>query len=159
MDVFDEELVEFWRSLIKNKVQFIMVGGIATNLHGFSRTTADVDLWIKDNKTNRFNLLLALKEIGLDYLNDLENYQFIPGWASFRTVSGIELDIMTYLKDFPQEQFELCLSLASSAKIFELEIPFLHINHLIDEKKATNRNKDKIDVEELEKIKLLRENR
>jgi len=38
-----------------------------------------------------------------------------------------------------------------------LKIPFLHINHLIANKKAINRPKDKIDVEQLEKIKKIRE--
>jgi hypothetical protein len=154
MDVFDEELVDFWRSLVKNKVDFLMVGGIATNLHGYSRTTADIDLWIRDSKLNRHNLLLALQNIGLNYLDDLENYQFIPGWASFKTLSGIDLDIMTYLKGFPQEKFESCLASASIAKIFELEIPFFHINHLIEAKKAVFRPKDQLDIIELEKIKL-----
>lgn len=157
MDVFDEELVEFWRSLIQNNVDFMMVGGIAINLHGYNRTTADIDLWIKDTKANRKNLLLALKQIGLDYINDLENYQFIPGWAAFRTVQGTELDIMTYLKGFSQEKFDECLASASIAKIFELEIPFFHINHLIEAKKATFRPKDQLDIIELEKIKESRE--
>jgi hypothetical protein len=157
MDIFDEELIEFWQSLTKNKVEFIMIGGIATNLHGFSRTTADVDLWIKDSKKNKLQLLFALKEIGLDYIEDLENYEFIPGWACFRTISGIELDIMTYIKGFPQERFDECLKLASIATILDLKIPFLHINHLIEAKIATDRGKDKVDVEELQKIKNERE--
>jgi hypothetical protein len=157
MDIFDEELIEFWQSLTKNKVEFIMIGGIATNLHGFSRTTSDVDLWIKDSKKNRLQVLFALKEIGLDYIEDLENYEFIPGWASFRTISGIELDIMTYIKGFPQERFDECLKLASIATILDLKIPFLHINHLIEAKIATDRGKDKVDVEELQKIKNERE--
>ncbi len=37
MDIFDEEILEFWKSLQNNKVRYIMVGGYATNLHGFQR--------------------------------------------------------------------------------------------------------------------------
>ena len=36
-------------------------------------------------------------------------------------------------------------------------IPFLHINHLIEAKKAANRPKDQVDVLALEKIKLIRD--
>lgn len=96
---------------------------------------------------------MALQQIGLDYIKDLENYQFIPGWAGFKTLTGIDLDIMTYLKGFPQEKFDNCMASASIAKIFELEIPFFHINHLIDSKKAVFRPKDQLDIIELEKIK------
>jgi len=42
-------------------------------------------------------------------------------------------------------------------KIQHLEIPFLHINHLIANKKAVNRPKDQLDVTYVEKIKKLRE--
>jgi hypothetical protein len=36
-------------------------------------------------------------------------------------------------------------------------VPFLHINHLIENKKIVNRPKDQIDVIELEKIRRIRE--
>ena len=40
-----------------------------------------------------------------------------------------------------------------------VQVPFLHINHLIQNKKIVDRPKDKIDVIELEKIKrILEEN-
>lgn len=37
----------------------------------------------------------------------------------------------------------------------DTDIPFLHINHLIYAKKATNRPKDRLDVIELEKIRII----
>jgi len=43
------------------------------------------------------------------------------------------------------------------ADIDKVEVPFLNINQLIDNKKAINRPKDQIDVIELEKIKKIRE--
>ena len=36
-------------------------------------------------------------------------------------------------------------------------VPFLHINHLIQNKKTINRPKDQVDVIELEKIRKIRE--
>lgn len=47
MDILDGEIITLWRSLHTNKVKYIMVGGFATNLHGFSRTTADLDIWVE----------------------------------------------------------------------------------------------------------------
>lgn len=32
MDVFDEELLKLWRTLINNQVNYLMVGGVAVNL-------------------------------------------------------------------------------------------------------------------------------
>ena len=41
--------------------------------------------------------------------------------------------------------------------IYETQVPFLHINHLIANKKAVNRPKDQLDVIYLEKIKQIQE--
>jgi len=48
VDVFDEEILSFWKALQDFKVQYIMVGEFAINLHGYQRFTEDLDIWIKD---------------------------------------------------------------------------------------------------------------
>jgi hypothetical protein len=158
MDIFDEEIIRLWRSFQKCHLQYIMVGGFATNLHGYSRTTADLDIWIKDTVENRRNLRASLIDFGYGDIENIESLEFIPGWTSFNLSSGIELDIMTYLKGFPQERFDECMEFASKATLFDVDVFFLHINHLIEAKKSTLRNKDIVDIEELERIKK-RENR
>ena len=47
--------------------------------------------------------------------------------------------------------------MASIADLEGIKVPFLHINHLIENKKIVNRIKDQIDVIELEKIRKIRE--
>ena len=44
MDVFDEEIIKFWRCLAKANVKYIMIGGYATNLNGYQRMTDDMDI-------------------------------------------------------------------------------------------------------------------
>jgi hypothetical protein len=53
--------------------------------------------------------------------------------------------------------FDECLQMAPVAEIETVKVPFLHINQLIENKKAVNRPKDQIDVEALEKIRRLAE--
>ncbi len=48
MDVLDEDILSLWKELYKQDVRYIMIGGFATNLHGYIRTTNDIDLWIDD---------------------------------------------------------------------------------------------------------------
>jgi len=83
---------------------------------------------------------------------------FIPGWVDFQLDNGVKLDIMTSLKGVDLD-FDECLQMAPIAEIEGLMIPFLHINHLIDNKKSVNRSKDQIDVKELEKIREFNEKR
>ena len=60
------------------------------------------------------------------------------------------------MKGLEGYSFDECLQMATIAEIENVKVPFLHINHLIANKKAINRSKDQLDVMELEKIKLLR---
>lgn len=53
--------------------------------------------------------------------------------------------------------FNECLKYATIADIDGINVPFLHINHLIASKLAANRPKDQLDVIYLEKIKKLKE--
>lgn len=153
MDIQDDELIEIWRNFSKFNLKYIMVGGFAVNLHGFSRTTGDIDIWIKDTKANRQALRLVLKELDYADLTQIETIEFIPGWTNFTLNNGVELDVMTHIKGFKQADFDECLEYSSFAKIAGLEVPFLHINQLIEAKKATNRPKDQIDIIELERIR------
>ncbi|AXY77296.1 hypothetical protein D3H65_26400 [Paraflavitalea soli] len=157
MDVLDDELLQFWKVLNACQVKYIMVGGFATRFHGFDRATDDLDMWLEDTIENRRNLRNAFKELGYGDFSSLEMMQFVPGWTNFYVGGGIELDIMTYMKGLENSSFGECLSKASFADLDGVEVPFLHINDLIDNKKAVNRPKDQLDVAQLEKIRLIRE--
>lgn len=85
-----------------------------------------------------------------------QEMQFAPGWTDFYIGKGVLIDILIIMEGLENRTFDECLAVASVAEIEEVKIPFLHINHLIENKKTVNRSKDQIDVIELEKIKLLR---
>lgn len=156
MDIFDEEIIKFWNALSDNKVKYIMVGGYATNLHGFQRYTGDLDIWIDDTIENRLNLRKAFAAADMGDYFMMETIQFVPGWTDFRLNNGLRLDILVKMVGLEQYTFDECLSIATIAMIENIEIPFLHINQLIANKKAVNRLKDQLDVAELEKIRNLR---
>jgi hypothetical protein len=65
---------------------------------------------------------------------------------------------MTEMKGIEKLTFQECYDMASISYLDGVKVPFLHINHLIANKKAVNRPKDQLDVIQLEKIKQIREN-
>jgi predicted nucleotidyltransferase len=152
MDIFDEEILKFWAALQDQKVRYIMVGGYATNLHGYQRYTGDIDIWIDDNIENRHQLRKAFAECGMGDYYMLETMQFVPGWTDLHLMNGLRLDIMVNMKGLEGYSFDECLNMASVADIDGVQVPFLHINQLIANKKAVNRPKDQLDVIELERI-------
>lgn len=157
MDIFDKELLLFWTSLNKYAVKYIMIGGVATNLHGYIRSTNDIDVWIEDTLENRGALRTAFREYGMGDFFMLERMQIVAGWTYFHLNNGVRLDLMVAVKGLEGIGFDECLLLASIADVYEVKVPFLHINHLIASKKAANRPKDQLDLLELEKIQKLRE--
>ena len=115
-------------------VRYIMVGGFATRFHGFNRNTDDLDIWLQDTLENRKGLRRAFAKLGYG-----------------------DLDIMTEMKGLEKLSFDECFKMASVADLDGVKVPFLHINHLIENKKVVNRPKDQVDVIELEKIRKIRE--
>ncbi len=109
MDVFDAELLNFWAALNKNKVHYIMVGGVATNLHGYQRTTDDINVWIEDTLENRRQLRVAFKECGIGDFEMMERPQFVPGWTNFYLNNGLQLDLMVEMKGLENASFHECL--------------------------------------------------
>jgi hypothetical protein len=156
VDVFDEEILNFWKALQDNQVQYILVGGYAINLHGYQRFTGDLDIWIKDNLTNRQQLRKAFIACDMGDFPILEYMQFVPGWTDFHLNNNMRLDILIDMKGLEGYSFDECLQMASVADIDDVSIPFLHINQLIENKKTVNRPKDQIDVLALENIRKMR---
>src|SRR5687768_3526182 len=113
MDILDEGLLRFWKTLNDNGVKYIMVGGFATRFHGFNRSTDDLDIWLHDTLDNRKRLRLAFRELGYGDFQSFETMQFVPGWTSFYVENAIELDIMTSMKGIEDLSFLECLEIAS----------------------------------------------
>ena len=156
MDLFDSAFLNLWKALNEHEVRYILVGGFATNFHGYQRFTGDVDLYIEDTPENRQNLRKAYAAYGIGDFEIFETTPFLPGWIDFPLLNGVRLDIMTTLKGV-EATFDECLRTAPILKIEDVKVPILHINHLIANKKIVNRPKDQLDVIELEKIKNLRD--
>ncbi|MDZ4846727.1 MAG: hypothetical protein SH857_14395 [Chitinophagales bacterium] len=152
MDSYDEEILNLWKLLIQNEVKFIVVGGFAVNMHGISRFTADLDLWIKDTPENRKHLRNSLFQANMGDIEAIETTQFIPDWTSLNLPSGFELDIMTFMKGFPQERFDDSYDHATVADVHGVPVRFFHINQLIEAKKAVARPQDILDAAALKKI-------
>lgn len=153
MDLMDEDLLEFWKVLNKNHVQYIMVGGFAVNMNGYIRATKDSDIWLNDTLDNRKNFRKAYAELGYGDFESFETMDFAPGWTQFYISGGLVLGIMTSMKGLEDKAFEECLDQARLADLNGVRVPFLHINDLLANRKAVGRPKDQLDVLELEKIK------
>jgi signal recognition particle subunit SEC65 len=53
-----------FRELNKNRVKYLVIGGVALNLHGVPRATADLDLAVEIEKKNLEKIAAVFKKIG-----------------------------------------------------------------------------------------------
>ncbi len=55
---------EFIALLIKNKVEYLIVGGYAVGIHGHPRYTGDLDIWLNPTEQNAELILKSVNEFG-----------------------------------------------------------------------------------------------
>ncbi len=77
-DVFNEDFLDFIQCLNNQNVEYILVGGYSVILHGYSRTTGDLDLWVNREKTNYHKLVKAFHEFDLKHIKIKRKHQYSP---------------------------------------------------------------------------------
>ena len=151
----NSQIIEIWKYFSINRVKYLTIGGFAVNIYGYGRNTGDIDIFIEDSIENRENLRLALKQSGIGDFENMSTIQFIPGWTDISLNFNLRLDIMTSVKGLENITFEQLLEKAYIAEINDIPVYFIDYENLIIAKKAANRPKDILDIEELEKLNRL----
>ena len=148
----NEQVINIWTQFFIHKVRYLTIGGFAVNIYGYSRSTADIDIYIEDTNENRVNLRNALKDIGIGDFEEIEHIQFLPGWTDITLEYGLRLDIMTSVLGLEQLSFQELLDEATIVMFENIPVNFIDYQNLILAKKASNRLKDLLDIDELRKI-------
>lgn len=140
-NIFNEDFRDFLNALNNNKVRYILVGGFSVILHGYSRTTGDMDIWVERTKENYQKIKLAFEEFGMPVFDMTEeNFLHHQNWDVFtfgNPPAAIDMMIAVKGLDFT-ETF-------NNAVVFEddeLSIRTIHKNDLIKAKKSAGRAKD-----------------
>jgi predicted nucleotidyltransferase len=147
-----KQIIDVWKYLSENNVNYLTIGGFAVNIYGYGRNTGDIDIFIEDTIANRENLRNAIKQMGLGDFESIKTMQFIPGWTDFTLNINFRLDIMTSVKGLENKPFVVLLEKANIIDIDGIPVFFIDYDNLIIAKKAANRLKDQLDIEELEKV-------
>jgi len=147
-----DQINNIFSIFFKFKVKYIVIGGFAVNLYGYTRNTGDLDIYIDDSIQNRKNLREAFIEIGIGDFEAFETMQFVAGWTEFNLDYGMRLDLMTNVKGLEDKSFEELLNVATIVFLNEIPVYFIDFKNLIISKKAANTLKDILDIEELNKL-------
>ena len=157
------QLQSLFKSLADNKVKYLLCGGLAVNLYGIPRMTADVDLLIDWEKENIEKFEKVLKENS--YQSNLY-YQFsnlISATIRQQMVKEKNLIAYSFTSDSLQQMaldvivdcaldFESAWERKNTKQIGSTEVYVVSINDLIALKEYANREQDKIDIINLKKF-------
>lgn len=139
--------------LVRHGVDFVVVGGVAGFAHGSNYPTYDLDVAYARGPANAERLVAALTELGVKLRGAPED---VPFQLDSRTIeNGANFTFVTDYGDFDVladvggiRSYEELKAEAVPRRLFGLDILVASIDHLIAMKRAANRTKDKLMLEE-----------
>lgn len=135
------------KSLKGHKVQFVVIGATAFPVHGYSRATLDIDIFIKPEISNAAKTLAALKAFGYD-VSDIAIDELLTKKILIRQ-HLVETDIHPFVKGVA---FDEVWQNRVKAKFGDTFVWFASLGDLIKMKRAAGRPKDLEDLKYLEKL-------
>lgn len=156
-----------FKALHLNQVEYVVIGGIAVNLHGFARATGDLDivLSLTDKEISKF--IRVAKEIGLVPRLPVKMEEFADAKKRKTWIKEKNMKVFSvYNPDNPMEHIDVMVDHVMDFKILyenrvimkshDLEIPVASIPNLIQLKRHAGRERDFIDIKALERIEELK---
>jgi hypothetical protein len=134
-------------ALSARKAKFLLVGAYAMAVHGYPRSTMDIDLWVMPSPENALLVLQALGDFGVP-LGDLTSEDLQKEDIVFQIgVPPRRIDILTSIDGL---KFEDAFTQSVTVEIEGIPVHVLSVPDLITNKRATGRTRDLADVETLE---------
>jgi hypothetical protein len=132
--------------LNEERVEYLVIGGMAVNFYGYHRSTGDLDVWVAITPENQDRLAASLNKFGFSTHSVgrrplLEETKFIRiGEQPIRVeihggISGV--------------QFADCYARAVVCSVQGVDVPLISLDDLRRNKLAAGRTKDHADLEAL----------
>ena len=165
MVLYEEVLREFQRQ----KVRYLLVGGLAVNFLGFPRATADMDILVDMSDANLGKIVTILKKLGYRVKQPVDpmliaDKKIREGWIKNKHLKAFNFYKYDELKEVDiilQSPVSYAEAKKNAVKIKDGDITLsvISIKDLIRMKKKAGRDLDKLDISVLERIKKMRNGR
>ncbi|MDQ2794412.1 MAG: hypothetical protein M3Y12_10465 [Bacteroidota bacterium] len=147
-NIFNEDFRDFLAALHASGVRYVLVGGYSVILHGYSRTTGYLDIWVEKSAENYALLAHAFRLFGMPTFDmTAENFLHRPDFDVFTFGRPpVAIDIITTLKGL---NFADAHAQATDTEVEGLTIRLIQYQHLLQAKRAAGRPRDHNDLENL----------
>jgi hypothetical protein len=156
-------LKRLFSSLNKESIRYMIAGGIAVNLYGIERATADIDIILMLEKTNLLKFVKVAKKLGLKpklpvKIEDIVDEKKRMKWITEKKMKVFSLYdtknsffLLDIFVDVPFD-FDEVYKRRKKVRFENTIVSVVPIEELINMKKKSNRPQDKADIFYLEKI-------
>ncbi len=150
---FTGDVLSFLNLLNQHRVAYMIIGGAAVNIHGFSRATGDLDIWFNPTQENFNQLLQVFQTFGFEVPDEYQKLENIRDRGLIRL--PLEKFYIEFLADVGEKfRFEeLYLRCDLTPINDDLSIKVIAYADLIELKLSVHRAKDLEDVKNLERVK------
>lgn len=144
--MFSQDFREFIELLIKNKVEYLIVGGYAVGIHGHPRYTGDLDIWLNPTSKNAEKILKSVNEFGFSSFK-LSTEDFIKAGNVIQLgYPPLRIDLLTEIDGVT---FDECFKNRKEVLIEALNVNFIGYSELLKNKKQSGRPRDIDDIDNL----------
>lgn len=145
--VLTPDFIEFVKSLNDNDVQYLIIGGYAVAFHGHPRYTKDLDVWINPDSSNAEKVIQALIDFGFESIGLSESDFAQPDVTIQLGYPPNRIDLLTTANGLT---FEDCFPTRQVFEIDGVDVAFIDLENLKENKRATGRHQDLADLEKLD---------
>lgn len=144
-------LIQHYRDILAELsaagAEYLVVGGFAIAAHVIPRSTGDIDVWVRADTVNAERVWNALVSFGAP-MGDLTPEDLSrPGFGFQIGVAPVRIDILTEIDGVT---FDEAWREREHLNFEGVVVPFISMEHLLRNKKASGRPKDLADVVLLE---------
>lgn len=149
----------------KQKVKYVIVGGIAINLHGLLRGTADMDILVDMTDANLKKIVGILKKKGYHVKQPVDPMGIADKSTRHDWIHNKNMKAFNFYKENEYKEVDIIIESSVSyreaernalqLKIGRMNMPVISIDDLIKMKSHAGRDVDLKDIEQLKKIKEL----
>jgi hypothetical protein len=145
--VLSQDFSEFLKLLNDSQAHYLLVGGYAVAFHGHPRYTKDLDIWVEPTRENAARVLQALDKFGFSSLEITIEDLIQSGQIIQLGYPPNRIDLITSASGI---EFSDCYPARISARMDDVDLPFIDLENLKKNKKASGRLQDMADLEQLD---------
>jgi hypothetical protein len=142
----NSDFKDLLRFLNEYRVRYLVIGGHAVSYYTEPRYTKDIGIWIEASSVNARKIMKALSKFGAPVDNISTDDFAKPGTLFVFGVAPNRVDILNRVKG---ASFASAWKDRVSVQFEDIRICFISRKHLLAQKKAANRPRDKLDVKAL----------